>query len=32
MSKGSTQRPMQVPKKQFEDAWDKIFKKGKKND
>ena len=32
MSKGSTKRPMQVPKKQFEDAWDKIFKKGKKND
>lgn len=31
MSKGSTQRPMQVPKKQFDESWDKIFKRGKKN-
>lgn len=25
--KGSKQRPTQVPRKQFEDNWDKIFKK-----
>jgi hypothetical protein len=25
--KGSTPRPFSVPKKQFEDNWDRIFKK-----
>jgi hypothetical protein len=30
MSKGSDQRKRQVPKKVFEDNWDRIFKKKKK--
>lgn len=25
MGKGSKQRPLKVPRKQFEDNWDKIF-------
>ena len=29
MSKGSTPRPRQVPRKQYEDNWDKIFNKKK---
>lgn len=31
MSKGSNQRPSKVPKKQYEENWDKIFGK-KKNE
>lgn len=30
--KGSQQRPTQVPRKQFEDNWDKIFNKKEKGD
>ena len=30
MSKGSTRRPIKVPKKQFDDNWEKIFKPKKK--
>ena len=30
MSKGSKQRPLQVPKKQFDDNWDRIFGSNKK--
>ena len=27
MGKGSKQRPLSVPKKQFDENWDKIFKR-----
>jgi len=30
MSKGSTQRPLGVPKKKFDENWDRIFGKNKK--
>jgi len=26
MSKGSTRRPQQIPAKQYDEAWDRIFK------
>jgi hypothetical protein len=29
MSKGSSKRPLSVPKKEFEDNWNKIFNKSK---
>ena len=32
MGKGSTQRPIKVPKKQYDENWDRIFKKKKKNE
>jgi hypothetical protein len=30
MSKGSKPRPIQIPPKQFEDNWDRIFRKKEK--
>lgn len=32
MGKGSNQRPRKVPTKQYDDNWDKIFGKKKKNE
>lgn len=32
MSKGSSPRPFSVDRKTFEDNWDKIFSKGKKQE
>jgi hypothetical protein len=32
MSKGSTRRKAQVPEKQIQDNWDRIFKKRKTSD
>ena len=29
MSKGSSKRPLSIPKKEFEDNWNKIFNKSK---
>jgi len=29
MSKGSKPRPLSIPKKDFDDKWDKIFKKSR---
>ena len=30
MSKGSRQRPLSIPKKQFDKNWERIFGQGKK--
>ncbi len=32
MSKGSKQRPLKVPRKQFDENWDRIFNKKKKEE
>ena len=32
MGKGSNRRPRKVPKKQYDENWDRIFDKKKKNE
>jgi len=32
MGKGSYRRPLKVPKKQYDENWDRIFGKKKKNE